>query len=294
MRQEEAEAAHRDSAEKLEALFVPHGHFYSPIVDPAEADNHLSQLEAEGTPSSLSGLAIDREAMIDQWQRLLPFLADIPFHADKTPDLRYAFENDAYSWGDGSILHAMLRHHRPQRIVEIGSGWSSACIVDTIERYLDNACEVTFVEPYPQLLKNLIVQTKVETKILDTQVQNVPMSVFDQLRAGDFLFINSTHVLRTGSDVCHELFEILPRLAKGVVVHIHDIFWPFEYPRAWAVDQNRSWNELYALRAYLMNNDNWRIAFFNHYFAALEPKLIEETYPDFLKNCGGALWLERC
>jgi hypothetical protein len=65
------------------------------------------------------------------------------------------------------------------------------------------------------------------------------------------LFIDSTHVLRTGSDVCFELFEILPRLSPGVLVHIHDMFWPFEYPRSWVVEENRSWNELYAVRAFL-------------------------------------------
>ena len=93
------------------------------------------------------------------------------------------------------------------------------------------------------------------------------MSVFDELNEGDILFIDSTHVLRTGSDVCFELFEVLPRLAPGVLVHFHDIFWPFEYPRAWVVDENRSWNELYAIRAFLMNNSDWHIIFFNHYFA---------------------------
>jgi len=119
------------------------------------------------------------------------------------------------------------------------------------------------------------------------------VTIYDELEAGDILFIDSTHVLRTGSDVVFELFEILPRLAKGVIVHFHDMFWPFEYPRSWAVEENRSWNELYAVRAFLINNDAWRVLFFNDYMRLFERDLIQRTYPNFLKNSGGALWLEK-
>jgi hypothetical protein len=119
------------------------------------------------------------------------------------------------------------------------------------------------------------------------------LELFEQLQPGDFLFIDSTHILRTGSDVCFELFEILPRLASGVIVHFHDVFWPFEYPAEWIVDENRSWNELYALRAFLTDNGKWKILFFNNYFAKLERSLVEKTFPTFLRNPGGALWLQR-
>ena len=274
-------------------LFVPPGHFYSPIVDPANANRHLLSLEARKTPDALLGIVIDKTQMIELWQSLLPYLKDIPFQEKKTQSLRYAFDNPAYSWGDASVLHAMLRLHRPKRFVEIGSGWSSACAVDTVEKYLNFECELTFIEPFPKLLRELIGKTKRRVQIIDQPVQQVPLRIFETLEAGDFLFIDSTHVLSTGSDVCFELFEILPRLASGVFVHFHDMFWPFEYPRAWAVDENRSWNELYAVRAYLTNNDLWRIVFFNDYFRRFEHPMIEATYPQFLRNSGGALWLRR-
>jgi len=93
--------------------------------------------------------------------------------------------------------------------------------------------------------------------------------------------------------VCFELFEILPRLSSGVLVHFHDMFWPFEYPRTWVVDENRSWNELYGVRALLTDNDAWRVLLFNDYLARLERPMIESTYPQFLRNSGGALWLMR-
>ncbi len=274
-------------------MFVPPGHFYSPIVDPAVAERHLARLEATEAPDALSGIAIDKELMVEVWQSLLPFVASAPFPEQKTTTFRYAFENPAYSWGDGSVLHAMLRLHRPKRVVEVGSGWSSACTLDTVEKYLDGDCELTFVEPFPQLLLDLSGDAKGKLHILDRPIQEVPLEMFDNLEAGDFLFIDSTHILSTGSDVCFELFQVLPRLRPGVFVHFHDMFWPFEYPRIWAVDENRSWNELYAMRAFLTNNNAWRIYFFNDYFAKCSRPAVQSTYPRVLRNPGGALWLQR-
>jgi hypothetical protein len=283
----------RNASTAPHTLFVPPGHFFSPIVDPAEADRHLSRLEATPMPLFLDGINIDGEQMIEKWNSLLPFLDNIPFSQFKLPGFRYGFENPSYSWGDGSILYAILRNHQPRRVIEVGSGWSSACALDTADRYLKNECEFTFVDPYPQLLNSLIGKLTKNMRILETPIQQVPLSAFETLEAEDILFIDSTHVLRTGSDVCFELFEVLPRLAHGVLVHFHDIFWPFEYPRLWAVNENRSWNELYAIRAFLTNNDDWRVVFFNDYFAKTKRQLIDASYPNFSKNSGGALWLQR-
>jgi hypothetical protein len=274
-------------------LFVPPGHFYSPIVDPIEADRYLMSKDNHPVPQGLPGIAIDRAEMIRTWQNLLPFLADIPFPGPKGPDFRYYFDNPAYSWGDGSVLHAMLRFHRPKRLIEIGSGWSSACTLDTVDRYLEGACDLTFVDPHPQLLRDILGDATGRVRVLEIPLQQIPPAVFDALEAGDILFVDSTHVLRTGSDVCFALFEVLPRLARGVLVHIHDMFWPFEYPRRWVIEENRSWNELYAVRAFLSYNDAWRIMLFNDYLAKLERGMIEATYPPFMQDTGGALWLQR-
>jgi Methyltransferase domain len=274
-------------------LFVPPGHHYSPIVDPAEASRHLDRLATRGPQFALPGIEVDRDRMFEEWRTFLPFFATMPFDASPKDGLRYGFDNPAYSWGDGSIVHAMLRRCRPKRLIEIGSGWSSACAIDTIERFFETPCHVTFIEPYPELLDRLVGSTALNVRRLNIPVQQTPIEFFEELEAGDILFIDSTHVLRTGSDVCFELFEILPRLKPGVFVHFHDIFWPFEYPRNWAVDENRSWNELYALRLMLTNSPHWRIVFFNDYFYKIAQREIEATYPAFLNNPGGALWLEK-
>ena len=272
-------------------LYVPLGHYFSPIVNVAEAEQYFKHLNIKDI-ENIPGIDVNKNDMIAVWNELLPFLTTNPFPDQPGMGFRYAFENGSYSWGDGSILHAMIRKHRPKRYIEIGSGWSSVCAVDTIERY-STVCQITFIEPYPDLLNGLLGKTKLSVDVAETSVQKVPVSLFDTLEQNDILFIDSTHVLRTGSDVCFELFEIMPRLKPGVLVHFHDIFWPFEYPAAWVIDDNRSWNELYAVRAFLTNNGQWEILFFNNYFAQMEKELIENTYPTFLKNSGGALWLRR-
>jgi hypothetical protein len=99
--------------------------------------------------------------------------------------------------------------------------------------------------------------------------------------------------MKTGSDVCHELFNILPALNRGVIIHFHDVFWPFEYPEDWVLLENRSWNEIYGLRAFLMNNSEYEILFFNDLFGRYFRSAIEKDYPDMLKNIGGSLWLRK-
>jgi len=275
------------------ALFVPPGHFYSPIVDPNEAERALVAIERAAVPDSIPGIAIDRAEMVATWHSLLPFITRSAFPRAPTKGFRYAYENPSYSWGDGAMLQAMIRRYRPKRIIEVGSGWSSACIIDTAEQYLAEPCSLTFIDPHQDLLRGLVGDAVSGVRCFECGVQDVPLDIFQELGRNDILFIDSTHVLRTGSDVCFELFDVLPRLASGVVVHIHDIFWPFEYPRSWAIDENRSWNEIYAVRAFLTDNKNWDIVMFNDYLAKLERVTIEATWSPFLENSGGALWLRR-
>lgn len=277
-------------AGKVQALFVPPGHFYSPVVDVESVRERYGQIQPNVAPQALR---IDAEAMRRHWIELLPYLQTMPFPEDPDPAFRYHLRNPAFSYGDGSLLHAMLRRHRPQRLVEVGSGWSSACAVDTIERYLDGAVEVSFVEPYPALLLKLLGEAASRYTVHAVPVQQADPAVFAALEDGDFLFIDSTHVMKTGSDVCHELFEVLPALKPGVFVHFHDIFWPFEYGPNWIVKENRSWNEIYGLRAFLMYNEAFEVVAFNDWFARNERERIAADHPAMLKNTGGSLWLRK-
>lgn len=272
-------------------LFVPPGHFYSPIVDTAA----VAPLYQPGAnPQRLAAIEIDAEVQLATWERLLPYLQSQPFRDEKTPGLRYFFNNPAFAHADGAILHAMLRSHRPRRLVEVGSGYSSACAIDTIDLFLGGEVELTFIEPYPQLLEELIEQPRLSRcTVVPHSVQRADPRIFEALEAGDILFIDSTHVMKTGSDVCHELFDILPRLKAGVLIQLHDIFWPFEYPPAWVLQENRSWNELYGLRAFLMYNQTFQIEFFSDYFFQNFLPRIEAEFPTMLKHSGASLWLRK-
>jgi len=271
--------------------FVAPGHFYSPIVDVERVRERYGTPPADIPPEAIR---IDAAGMRARWVELLPFLQDIPFPEEADSTNRYFFRNPAFGHGDGSILHAMLRRYRPKRLVEVGSGYSSACSIETIDNYLNGQVAISFVEPYPALLMKLLGEERAaQCSIHAVGVEDANPVVFGQLDEGDFLFIDSTHVMKTGSDVCHELFNVLPMLKPGVFVHFHDIFWPFEYGPKWIVTQNRSWNEIYGLRAFLMYNEAFEIVFFNDWFARHGRDLIEKDYPAMLKNTGGSIWLRK-
>lgn len=277
---------------KARKLLFPPGHFYSPIVNvdevrPLFAKNVLP-------PEQLPGITIDRQAMLTLWKQLKPHLQNISFPEEQNTTSRYYFKNPAFSYGDGSILSAMLQYFQPKRVVEVGCGYSSACAMDTIDNHLDGKVAVSFIEPHPELLVKLLGKdTLKRVEIHACRVQEAEIGLFTQLESGDFLFIDSTHIMETGSDVCHELFTVLPALKPGVFVHFHDIFWPFEYSAEWVLNENRSWNEIYGLRAFLMYNNAFEFVFFNDYFVKYCRDTIEADYPTMLKNGGCSIWLRK-
>ncbi len=274
-------------------LFVPSGHFYSPI--PSHQDAEYANIERRnGTKySSFPGILLDQEKMEKLWLEIAPLIDDIPFTDNKCEKFRYYYNNDMYSYGDASIYYGIFSRFAPKRIIEIGSGFSSALALDMRE-LKDQPVELAFIEPYPNTLNSLLTKADKANVILhEKRVQDVSIKIYDELDSGDILFVDSSHVAKAGSDVCFEIFQILPQLKQGVIVHFHDVFWPFEYPQRWLIDENRGWNELYFLRAFMMYNEQFEIMFFNDYFAKHHrPEILKFDTP-FLKNPGGGLWLRR-
>lgn len=269
--------------------FVPPGHFYSPIPDRDEVQRHFDRISQTGSPA---GIDFRDDFMRDTWLSLLPAMRRMPFGDDLSEQFRYYYMNDQFSYGDAAALYAMLTIHRPKRFVEIGSGFSSALALDT--RTLENlGTHFTFIEPFPGRLNNLLrPDDHSVVEVIEQKVQYVSLDVFSALEPGDVLFIDSSHVVKTGSDVCFELLEILPILNRGVIVGIHDMFYPFEYPRSWCLDENRGWTELYMVRALLTFSVRYRIRFFNHYFGLRHHDLASDPSVMFHKNFGGTLWLD--
>jgi len=219
------------------------------------------------------------------------YYSDLPFQDEKTEGLRYYYKNNFYSYGDAIILYSFIRHFRPKKIIEAGSGFSSAVMLDTNDLYFGGSIECTFIEPYPERLLTLINNNDT-SKLIERKVQDVSVNHFKELNDGDILFIDSSHVSKFGSDVNYLIFEVLPQLNQGVFVHIHDIFYPFEYPKSWYYE-GRCWNEAYLLRAFLQHNDSFEIVFWNNYIFNFHFEELKKKLPLCAKNTGGAIWLRK-
>jgi predicted O-methyltransferase YrrM len=188
----------------------------------------------------------------------------------------------------------MIFHFRPKRVIEIGSGFSSACILDSVQHANLRDFHLTCIEPNVSRLRSLLRPEDSERlTLIEAPVQDVPCAIVDALEPNDILFIDSTHVMKTGSDVHYEFFHLLPRLKPGVILHFHDIQYPFEYPDGWIFDSNYSWNEAYVLRAFLMFNKEFSIIFWNALYAGKFTTEITNEFPTFLNNPGGSIWIER-
>jgi hypothetical protein len=148
--------------------------------------------------------------------------------------LRYKLSNDYYFFADGIVLYSMIRHFKPSSIIEIGSGFSSALMLDMNDLFPAAPIQLNFVEPYPERLNALLRDTdRLKANVIEKVVQEVDSSFFERLKKNDILFVDSSHIAKTGSDLNYILFEILPVLKPGVLIHFHDIFYPSEYPRDW-------------------------------------------------------------
>ena len=166
-------------------------------------------------------------------------------------------------------------------------------MLDTVDKFFGFQPEMTLVEPYPDRLKRLLKpEDSARVTIIEKRVQDVPLSTFASLQAGDLLFVDSSHVIKCGSDLQFLLFRVLPQLPDGVFVHFHDVFNGFEYPEWW-VKKGWYWNEDYVLRAFLAYNDSWEIYLFNDYAGVAFKDFISEKMPLAMKNPGGSLYLRK-
>ncbi|MCC6672297.1 MAG: class I SAM-dependent methyltransferase [Planctomycetes bacterium] len=270
----------------------PPGHFHSPLPDPAlvQAEYERRVVRARRTLPGIDLREDDQRRLV---AALAPFLADMPWRDDPVAGLRYYARNPYFPGGDALLLHGLLRLQPPRRVVEVGSGFSSAAMLDTDQLFLGGRTRFDFVEPHPDRLLALVGTPDPERiHIHRRPVQDVPIELFTTLEAGDILFVDSSHVAKFGSDLLHLLGEVVPRLAAGVRVHFHDVFWPFEYPKAW-YGLGRAWNEVYALHHFLLCNDSFRIVCFADWLREHERPLLDRHLPLLPHYDAGSLWLVR-
>ena len=272
----------------VKPFFAP-GHYYSPIVSPDEDVKRYMLAQPQRVGQAPKEITFDLPRMQAFFVANSAFMSEATFTAQQTPTHRYFAENGGFPLGDALVLRAMIKHLRPQRIIEVGSGFSTACMLDTLDE-LGHSAQLTCIEPYPDRLKSLL-RSSDPAETIQPPVHALPVVRFAELQRNDILFIDSTHVVKTGSDVHYELFEILPSIAPGVFVHFHDVMYPFEYPLAWIFDKNYSWNEAYLLRAFLMHNKDYSVFYSNTYVAQYSKQIINKHFPEFPLNPGSGLWL---
>jgi hypothetical protein len=271
--------------------FVPPGHFYSPLPSLEEVRRDAERLWH--VPRHLPGIDLRESQQLQLLDEFSLYYREQPFPERRNSDRRYYFENSSFSYSDALVFYSMVRHASPKRIVEIGSGYSSCVALDTNELFFDNQIACVFIEPYVDLLLSLIrPEDRSRVTIIPRRVQDVSLEVFHALEANDFLFIDSTHVAKIGSDVNHIMTHILPTLRVGVYVHFHDVPYPFEYFRDW-IEEGRAWNEAYMVRAFLSFNSAYEIVFFNTFLERFHRERFAAHMPLCLRNEGGSLWIRR-
>lgn len=276
--------------EQYKTLFPP-GHFYSPIPSMEEV-REREDILFDRNVDALLGIDLNEEEQLSMMDLFAKHYAGLPFTDEKSENWRYYYDNPFFGYSDGIALFCFLKEYQPKRVIEVGSGFSSALMLDVDEHFFDSKTAFTFIEPYPERLKSLLTSHDHDVRIIEDKLQNVDLNIFSSLEAGDILLIDSTHVSKIGSDVNLYLSEILPRLAKGVLIHIHDICYPFEYPKEWIYD-GRAWNEAYLVRTFLQFNTSFKIKYWCSYFEFKHRDLYYQKLPLCQKGAGGSLWLEK-
>ena len=274
----------------------PNGHFYSPVVDTEELRSRADSLWPALAPE-IPGIEFNRdnhEMVLRNWfPQHMPRYDYPEHHGECNNDTQFYTRNSQFSWLDARTLFVFLNQVRPARLVEVGSGYSSLLTADVNRRFLGGSCHFQCIEPYPREFLRDGVEGMSE--LITSKVQDTSLSVFEELREGDILFIDSSHVCKTGSDVNFLYFEVLPRLKPGVFIHIHDIFLPYEYLEEWVIDENRSWNEQYLLRALLMHSNAFEVFFGCKYAFGELPELVAKALdlPSGISFGGGSFWITK-
>ncbi len=229
--------------------------FYSPI--PYRDELNLAALKARRhLPDVKSNLPQALE-LIDKLKAHASELQDVPY--ERTEGCPFWFDNNSFTDFDAAVLHCVLRHVKPRQYVEVGAGFSSyiSSRAISMNRREGSQCDPVYIDPEPRRdMKEMLSCGR----LIQKKVQDVPLDMFKSLKEDDILFIDTTHILKLQSDVVYEFLEILPSLAPGVWIHVHDIFTPYDYPEDWLNNPIPfACNEQYALEALLSGGERYRV-----------------------------------
>ena len=269
----------------LHELFYRHGfhllrkHFYLPIPDDTDQLDDFWK-----KPSALAGVEMNDAGALELMDVVLPpYLAEFSrrFPIQKPATFSgFWLINGGYMAVDAHVLYGLVRHNKPRRIIEVGAGNSTLLTTAAIETNVSEGAaqtHFTSIDPYPwDMYKQPFPFL---TEMITKKIQDVPLSLFEELRHGDILFIDSSHVIRSGNDCHYEYLEILPRLKPGVLVHVHDISLPMPYPKVY-YDSQLYWNEQYLLQAFLAFNSRFEVLWPGNYMMLNYPQRMMQRFPE--------------
>jgi hypothetical protein len=242
-------------------------------------------------PSELAGIDMDERAQLNLLRRFSKFRDEFQRFpiAPTTERDRFYLGNGLFDGVDALVAYCMVRHFQPRLVIEVGSGFSSLALGQAAAKNGD--APLVCIEPFPrEFLRNGFpgLQT-----LIEKNVQEIDLEFFSKLQSGDILFIDSSHTVKIGGDVNYLFLEVLPRLKPGVIVHVHDIFLPFEYRRDWVLDEFRFWTEQYLLQAFLAFNSEFEVLLANYYLSHYHQQDLKAVFPDLPRWIGGSFWMRR-
>ncbi len=262
--------------------------YYQPIPDTGALQPALWE-----RPSELVGVEMNVEMQLrlvsEGFRRYHRELDELLREPPAEPH-RFHMGNGMFDGMDALVCWCMIRHFRPRRIIEVGSGFSTRLLAEAAGR---NGCETSLVavDPYAD---GIVAEGFPGLVGLERRpVQHLEASFFESLQADDVLFIDSSHVSRIGGDVNFLFLDVLPRLRAGVLVHVHDIFLPAEYPREWVMEKGRFWNEQYLLQAFLTFNHAWEVLVANAFLGRHHREELKAAFPGSPWLGGGSFWMRR-
>lgn len=249
-------------------------HYYEPLPD-------FRLITAEQINRRRSYPAIDF-----RWDEQLALIGTLAAYRDELRALDFDFSNDYFSGFDAASYYSLLRHLKPKRVIEIGGGYSTRIASKALAA--NRTGELTCIEPYPERLNG----TEASIELIARRVEEIDINFFSKLEANDVLFIDSSHTVKFGSDVCFEFLELLPSLAPGVWLHVHDIFFPHDYPEEWLIKRRLALNEQYLLEAFLAFNDSFRVALSNYWLCLDHAAVASQLWESSATGCS-SFWFYR-
>jgi ubiquinone/menaquinone biosynthesis C-methylase UbiE/tetratricopeptide (TPR) repeat protein len=267
--------------------------YYSPLNDCDFLEANPDLWNRMETPTEIDWRLEEQLELAREIARSVPELRDVPIN----PPIDYStygWKNNFWENADAIVQYGLVRLRRPVRYVEIGCGWSSLLLKKALAQNAreGHSAQVTLIEPYPnsRIFAHLPTDWKVHRSIL----QRVPFEIFDELQAGDVLFYDGSHCSKVASDVNWFFFKILPRLKPGVIIHLHDISLPQEYPPPWIFERGQTWNEQYVLQAFLMHNQAYKILIANRYLFCHRQTELESLFQNIQPAYGSSFWMQKC